>query len=87
MRLFKHITAFTAVLALLLVSIPQITWAYLDPASVSYYLQVIAGGLVAFLMGFKFFWGSIKKFFGKLFGKKKAEGAESAKVAETAEKK
>jgi hypothetical protein len=78
MKFFTHITVFVALLAAVMISIPQITWAYLDPASVSYYLQIIAGGLVAFLMGFKFFWGSIKKFFGKVFGKKKVEGAETA---------
>ena len=78
MKFLKVFSAFTIFLAMLMVNIPQISYAYLDPTSINFYMQVLAGGLVGIVMGLKFFWANIKSFFLKIFGKKNvAESAEN----------
>ncbi len=67
MTIFKAFPYFLIFMVALLVAIPQITYAYMDPASINFYLQVLAGGLVGIIMGVKFFWGNIKSFFKKIF--------------------
>ncbi|MBI3306883.1 MAG: hypothetical protein HYZ84_03655 [Candidatus Omnitrophica bacterium] len=47
------------------------SYAYLDPGSGSYILQLIIAGLVAGSFAIKTFWKTIKNFFAGLFSKKK----------------
>ena len=48
-------------------------YAYLDPGSGSYILQMLAGGLLAASFAIKTFWKNIKSFFTNLFSKKKKD--------------
>jgi hypothetical protein len=41
--------------------------AYLDPATGSYVLQILAAAFFGALFALKMFWGSVKAFFGGLF--------------------
>ena len=43
--------------------------AYLDPATGSYALQILAAAFFGALFALKMFWTSVKAFFGNLFGK------------------
>ena len=43
--------------------IPSSLFAYLDPGSGSFILQLIIGGIVGLLVAVKAFWGRIKAFF------------------------
>lgn len=44
-------------------------WAYLDPGTGSYVLQVIIAGLLGVGFAVKTFWRSLKAFFSRLLGK------------------
>lgn len=46
-------------------------YAYLDPGSGSYLIQIIIAGLLAASFALKTFWQSIKNFFIKIFSSKK----------------
>ena len=46
---------------------------YLDPGVGSYIFQILIAGIVAGLFAVKLFWGQIKSFFKKLFGKEKSD--------------
>ena len=46
---------------------------YLDPGVGSYIFQILIAGTVAGLFAVKLFWGQIKSFFKKLFGKEKSD--------------
>ena len=67
---------FILLLSLILIFIPQVAHAYLDPGSISYVFQIIAGGIVGILIGLRFFGGTIKAFIKKMFSKKKTEETE-----------
>ncbi len=79
MIILKTLPFFTVLMVVLLISIPQITYAYLDPTSINFYLQVLAGGLVGIIMGIKFFWGNIKSLFKKIFRISQDSGQSSEK--------
>lgn len=51
--------------------------AYIDPASGSYFFQLLVAGLLGALFALKIYWRSFKAFVGSLFGKKKEIGDES----------
>lgn len=44
-------------------------FAYLDPGSGSYLLQLLIAGALGFAFAIKMFWGQIRGFFLRLFGK------------------
>jgi uncharacterized membrane protein YqgA involved in biofilm formation len=50
----------TIVLACMFIAIPADAFAYLDPGTGSYVLQLIIGGVVGALLGVKMFWKTIK---------------------------
>lgn len=50
---------------------PPSSYAYLDPSSGSYILQIIVVGLVAISVTIKTWWRTIKAFLAGLFSKKK----------------
>ena len=65
----------------LLLSFPASAFAYLDPGTGSYIFQLLIAGVVGLAFVIKLFWGRIKSFFAKLFGRKseppQPESAES----------
>jgi Cu/Ag efflux pump CusA len=58
-------------LILAVVLFPSVTYAYIDPGTGSYILQVLAAVLLGGLFAIKMFWLHIKGFFLKFFTKKK----------------
>jgi hypothetical protein len=40
-------------------------WAYIDPSTGSYVLQILAAGFFGAMFGLKLFWTRIKGFFGR----------------------
>ena len=50
---------------------PQEAYAYLDPGSMSYVLQIVIAALIGGLLAIRMFWSRIKLFLTKLFSKKK----------------
>lgn len=64
---------FTLVIALLLLCIPSSLFAYIDPGSGSYIIQVIIAALLGGAVAIKVFWQRIKNFFTSRFAKKPQE--------------
>ena len=59
---------------------PQKAYAYLDPATGSYVLQIIIAALVGGLFLIKQYYSKIKRFFKNLFSSsKEAEGTEETR--------
>jgi len=67
------IKIFVALILLVVFSLvfPSTSYAYLDPGSGSFLLQMIIAGLIAASFAIKTFWRNIKNFFTNLFKKKK----------------
>ena len=65
--------AFIMSLIVVGVFFPAKLYAYLDPGSGSYIMQLILAGLVAGSFAIKTFWRSVKNFFVGLFSKKKSK--------------
>jgi predicted ABC-type exoprotein transport system permease subunit len=59
------------VLALLLA---QPAYAYLDPGTGSYFLQILAASILGALFTLKLFWGRLKTLLKKLFQRKDESG-------------
>ena len=59
----KKIGLFLCALGVLLI-LTSPAYAYLDPGSVSMWLQVVLGGLAGFVVLLKLFWRRILGFFG-----------------------
>jgi len=51
-------------------------YAYLDPGTGSYILQLVMAGLLGALLALKIFWRNIKAYLSNLFGKNRDGGAE-----------
>jgi hypothetical protein len=64
---------FTLVIALLLLCIPSGLFAYIDPGSGSYIIQVIIAAFLGGAVAIKVFWQRIKNFFASRFSKKPQE--------------
>lgn len=58
-----------SVLVLALLTAPA--FAYLDPGTGSYLLQLVLAGILGALLSIKLFWGKIKEFFRSLFTRDK----------------
>jgi len=54
-----------------LASITQSAYGYIDPGTGSYIIQLLIAGVATSLYAVKYFWSSIKIFFGKFSKKKK----------------
>lgn len=77
MKCFTHLIATLVVLALFHLIFPQKAYAYLDPGTGSYILQLIIAVSLGGLFAVKLFWNRIKIFFKNLFSRgKKREKAE-----------
>jgi hypothetical protein len=63
-----------SVLALFGLLIPQPAYAYLDPGTGSYILQLVLGAMVGMLFALKIFWKNIRTFVGNFLSReRKAE--------------
>ncbi len=67
MKYFTHFTIILVVLTLSYLIFPGKVYAYLDPGTGSYVLQLIIAGLLGGLFALKMCWGKVKNFFGNLF--------------------
>jgi hypothetical protein len=66
------------VLALYLFLFPASAYAYLDPGSGSYILQMALAALVGGLFAIRLFWGRIKSFFEERFSKQGTDEQDEA---------
>ena len=53
--------------------IPQKAFAYIDPGTGSYVIQVITAAFIGFLFSIKMFWNNIKVYFSKLLNKQQSD--------------
>ena len=60
---------FSASILPILICFPKTVYAYLDPGSGSFILQMLIAGLLGVLFSIKMMWGRIKEFFNNLFSK------------------
>jgi hypothetical protein len=67
-RFFQNFLAFVV---LAIVIIPNNAFAYIDPGTGSYILQIIAAGILGGLFAIKMFWFQVKDFFRRLFSRNK----------------
>jgi len=74
MKYFTHLIITLVILIWLYLIFPRGAYAYLDPGTGSFILQLIIGILLGGLFAVKLFWNKIKNFFKNLFsGRKKNE--------------
>jgi len=59
---------------LILLIFPQGSYAYLDPGTGSYIIQIIIAGFLGGIFALKIFWKQIKIFFVKIFLKNHSNG-------------
>ncbi len=69
MKNFILLKTIIIVIALFYLVFPQSAYAYLDPGTGSYILQLIIAGLLGGLFALKMFWGKVVNIFGNLFSK------------------
>jgi len=69
MKHFKHLITTLIVLILFSLVFARKTYAYLDPGTGSFILQLIIAGFFGGLLAIKIFWKKIKIFFKNLFSK------------------
>jgi len=67
---FKHLKSLLCSLLVFTTFIKNAE-AYIDPGTGSFFLQMLIASLLGALFAIKMFWGKIKDFFLKLFGKNK----------------
>jgi len=60
-------TRITLLLTLLLLSLPSVAHAYLDPGTGSYVVQLLIGGLLGGLFALGVFWRRVLAFFKRFF--------------------
>ncbi len=72
-KYFNHRIILIIFTALFCFIFPQIAYAYLDPGTGSYILQLFIGVLFGLLFTIKMFWGKIKIFFKSIFSRKKKD--------------
>ena len=69
----KGLMVFLGSLILAVLAFPKTSYAYLDPGSGSYIIQLILAGLLAVSFALKSFWGQAKQFVKNLFSRKKRD--------------
>lgn len=70
MKNFTNISTILIVLALFYLVFTEKVYAYLDPGTGSYILQLIIASLLGGLFALKMFWSKVKNFFVNLFSSK-----------------
>jgi len=69
----------TIILFSLLLIIARPAYAYLDPGSGSFILQIILGAVLGGLFTVKIYWQKLKTFIFKIFGRAKSENKHEGK--------
>ncbi len=69
----QNLTFFLFLAAVYCLLIPKISYAYLDPGTGSYIVQIILAGLLSVTFMFKNFWSKLFKILSSVFSKKKVE--------------
>ncbi len=70
MKYFTHFTTIFALFALFFLIFSEEAYAYLDPGTGSYILQLIIAGLLGGLFALKMFWSKVKNFFVNVFSRR-----------------
>jgi hypothetical protein len=70
MNFFKHAFRITLLTVAVALCFPQYVYAYIDPGTGSYVIQIIIAAFVAVSFMVKLYWLKIKGFVGRLFSKK-----------------
>lgn len=65
----KYLTNTLVIIVLSSLFFPQKVYAYLDPGSTSFILQIILAIIAGGIFGVKLFWKNIKSFFKNVFSK------------------
>jgi hypothetical protein len=69
MRNFTYFSTILTVLGLVYLVFIEEAYAYLDPGTGSYILQLIIAGLLGGLFALKMFWSKVKNFFVNVFSR------------------
>ena len=65
----RRMATLVVLLAVFYFMFPRKTYAYLDPGTGSYILQLIIAGLFGVAFAVKIYWRNVKAFFSNLFSK------------------
>lgn len=74
MRGYLRILIVIGVIFLYFYIFPKESYAYLDPGSGSYILQLLVASLLGLLFSLKLFWNRIRIFIANIFSKLKRDG-------------
>jgi len=77
MNIFRHLTTLTVLFAFFCFVFPQEAYAYLDPGTGSYLLQVGLAVLLGASFVIKIYWRRIRASLANLFSKRKKDGKNS----------
>jgi hypothetical protein len=69
MRKLKRAAVLAAGILILLLGFPKPNYAYIDPGTGSYVIQILIAAFISISFAVKIFWKKIKTFFRKLFKK------------------
>ena len=70
MKRFTHLIITFITLALFCLTLPKTAYAYLDPGTGSYVIQMIIAALVGVAFVIKIYWGKTKTFLANLISKR-----------------
>ena len=70
-KTIRNTTTILAILFIFIVSTSENAFAYLDPGTGSYILQMLIAGILGGLFAIKTYWARIKIFINKIFNKEK----------------
>lgn len=73
MRYSQKVSFFLVSVVIVLAIFPRYSYAYLDPGTGSYIIQILLASFLGMLFSVKIFWVRIKEFFQKTFGRKTDE--------------
>ncbi len=73
MRAFKHKALLAAGVLAFLLGFPKPNYAYIDPGTGSYVIQILIAAFVSISFAIRIFWKKIKAFLLKLFKKDRHE--------------
>lgn len=74
MKWLSCVTKILMVFALFYLIFPKEAYAYLDPGTCSYVLQIIIAVLIGAVLSIKIGWGKIRTFFANIFPKRQKGG-------------
>ena len=72
-KYFRYVATVAVLLSLLYLVSPQRAYAYLDPGTGSYILQLAIALLLGGSLAIKIYWRKIKTYFANLFSKKQKD--------------